>query len=59
MSPRAKKPGDGKDAEGPADPPVIPDRSSDDSDEGWDRSGSGDSDESDDERYLRDRPPHW
>jgi hypothetical protein len=35
---------------------VIPDRAKDDSDEGWERSDSGDSD---DERYLRDRPPHW
>ena len=38
------------------DAPVIPDRSSDDSEEGWDRPDTGDSD---DERYLRDRPPHW
>lgn len=38
------------------DAPVIPNRASDDSDEGWERAESGDSD---DERYLRDRPPHW
>lgn len=36
------------------EPPVIPDRSGDDTDEGWERT-----EDSDDERYLRDRPPHW
>ena len=52
------RPSDAMQGKAPArdDTPVIPERSSDDSDEGWERSGS---DDSDDERYLRDRPPHW
>jgi hypothetical protein len=36
------------------DAPLIPDRSSDDSDVGW-----GDGDDSNDERLRRDVPPHW
>lgn len=38
------------------DVPVIPERSPDDSDVGWSRE---DSERDDDERFLRDRPPHW
>ncbi|WP_024285463.1 hypothetical protein [Cellulomonas sp. KRMCY2] len=35
--------------------PVIPSRSADDTDEGWgEPSGPGD-----DERFLREVPPHW
>jgi len=37
------------------DSPVIPERSRDDSDEGW----GGGRDAEDDERFLRERPPHW
>lgn len=34
--------------------PILPDRASEDRDEAWgDRSGD------DDERILRERPPHW
>ena len=36
--------------------PVLPDRADDDSDTGW---GERDDDRDDDERFLRDRPPHW
>jgi hypothetical protein len=37
------------------DTPVLPSRSSDDLDTGWgDRPGGND-----DERFLRDVPPHW
>lgn len=35
------------------DAPVIPERSRDDQDTGWGETGD------DDERYLRERPPHW
>ncbi|HEY0186907.1 MAG TPA: hypothetical protein VGC67_05420 [Cellulomonas sp.] len=37
------------------DTPLIPDRSADDSDTGWGEQGTG----SNDERLLRDVPPHW
>ncbi len=37
------------------DAPLIPDRSADDSDTGWGESGS----DSNDDRLLRDVPPHW
>jgi hypothetical protein len=38
-----------------ADEPVIPDRADEDRDHGW-----GDQDlEDDDERFTRERPPHW
>jgi hypothetical protein len=36
------------------DAPLIPDRSADDTDAGW-HEGS----DSNDERLLRDVPPHW
>jgi hypothetical protein len=37
------------------DEPILPDRSSDDTDRGW-----GDEPEEDDvERLRRERPPHW
>ncbi|MFB9378538.1 hypothetical protein ACFFKU_07165 [Kineococcus gynurae] len=35
--------------------PVEDERSRDDSDEGWGESPGRD----DDDRYLRERPPHW
>lgn len=39
-----------------ADPdPVLPRRSPDDTDEGWGEQPGG----NDDERLLRDVPPHW
>lgn len=35
-------------------PPILPDRAAEDRDESWgDRAGD------DDERILRERPPHW
>jgi hypothetical protein len=37
------------------DAPLIPDRSADDSDTGWGDERS----ESNDDRLLRDVPPHW
>lgn len=38
------------------DEPVLPEQTSDDVDTDWrDRDGFRD----DDERYLRERPPHW
>jgi hypothetical protein len=45
-------------ATGPEDgeePPGLPERSSDDTDEGWGERESEDRDE----QYRRDRPPHW
>ncbi|PVU83470.1 hypothetical protein DDP54_11210 [Cellulomonas sp. WB94] len=36
------------------DTPLIPDRSADDSDTGWHEGA-----DSNDERLLRDVPPHW
>lgn len=43
------------------DQPVIPERSDDDRDTGWgDRDdGNGREHDPDDERILRERPPHW
>ena len=38
----------------PSAEPVLPDRSLDDTDTGW-----GERPQDDDERYLRDVPPHW
>jgi hypothetical protein len=37
------------------DAPLIPDRSADDSDTGW----GDDRGDSNDDRLLRDVPPHW
>jgi hypothetical protein len=42
---------------GDAEAPVLPDRSADERDVGWGDAGWRDAD--DDERYLRERPPHW
>ncbi len=36
------------------DAPLLPDRSADDSDTGW-----GEGPDSNDDRLLRDVPPHW
>lgn len=37
------------------EPPVLPDRSDDDDDVGWGEPAEDD----DDERFTRERPPHW
>ena len=40
------------------DAPLVPDRADDDSETGWgDHDDSPDRD--DDDRFLRERPPHW
>jgi len=39
------------------EPAGLPDRTRDESDVGWGDVPRGDAD--DDERFLRDRPPHW
>lgn len=44
--------------------PVLPDRSDDDRDRGWggsedSRADDPDSPDPDDERFTRERPPHW
>lgn len=39
-----------------ADRPVLPDQTGDDLDIGW---GERHDDARDDERFLRERPPHW
>ncbi|GAB3797699.1 hypothetical protein [Micromonospora zhanjiangensis] len=36
------------------DAPVLPERSADDTDHGW-----GERSDSNDDRLLADRPPHW
>jgi hypothetical protein len=41
----------------PAEAPVLPDRSPDDSDVGWGEQPGGR--ERDDDWYERERPPHW
>lgn len=38
----------------PEDAPILPDQTVDDTDEGW-----GEQTESNDDRLLDDRPPHW
>ena len=38
----------------PADDPVLPTQTTDDTDTDW-----RDRDDSGDDRYLRERPPHW
>lgn len=38
------------------DAPVLPEQTRDDTDRGW---GGGWSRDSNDERLLADRPPHW
>ena len=40
------------------DKPVLPSRSTDDTDTGWGEPSSTDEDP-DDERLTRERPPHW
>jgi hypothetical protein len=42
----------------PDEPPVLPDRTRDESDVGWGSAAWRD-DPDDDERYQRERPPHW
>ena len=41
------------------EPRVLPDRSEDDRDTGWGEREDGGDQDHDDERFLRDRPPHW
>jgi len=42
------------------EPPVLPTRSADDTDAGWGERWDSERDPgSDDDRYLRERPPHW
>jgi hypothetical protein len=43
---------------GPDEPPVLPAQTRDDTDAGWGERWRDEPD-SDDERYLRERPPHW
>jgi hypothetical protein len=43
--------------EADAGPPVLPDLTTDEQDVGWGAAPWRDAD--DDERYLRERPPHW
>ncbi len=39
---------------------VVPERSADDGDVGWERGcDERDREQADDERFLRERPPHW
>ena len=38
----------------PDDPPILPDQTVDETDAGWNEES-----ESNDERLLDDRPPHW
>ena len=44
---------------GASDGPVLPEQTRDDTDEGWGGRDREDWPGDDDERYLRDRPPHW
>jgi hypothetical protein len=50
-------------SERPAEPrddePVLPTQTSDDVDSDWRDRERDDSTDADDERYLRERPPHW
>jgi hypothetical protein len=47
------------------DEPLLPEQTLDDTDAGWGEAGGGDREGwaggsgGDDERYLRERPPHW
>lgn len=44
------------DRAGERDDAVLPDQTSDDTDRGW---GEQPDDEDDDERLIREKPPHW
>lgn len=44
----------GRGRDGDDERPVLPDRATEDTAAAW-----GDGEEDDDERYLRERPPHW
>lgn len=47
-------------AEQPNEPEVLPVRGADDTDTGWGERWDAERDSGgDDERYLRERPPHW
>lgn len=43
------------------DDEVLPEQTSDDTDQGWgdDSAGSDDRDVADDDRLTREKPPHW
>ena len=41
-----------------SDEPVLTDQTTDDTDRGWGEDG-GDGDADDDERLIREKPPHW
>lgn len=43
----------------PDDEPVVPGRADDDRDVGWGAHADDDGHDVDDERILRERPPHW
>ncbi len=47
----------GRDEVSRDEPPVLPDRSPDDTDDGWGERRSGE--DRDDDWYERERPPHW
>ena len=47
--------GNPQDRDGPEDDEVLPSRSAEDTDRGWGERP----DEDDDERLLREKPPHW
>ena len=38
----------------PEDPPILPDETVDETEEGWNEES-----DSNDERLIEDRPPHW
>ena len=50
--------GDGRPDPVDGDAPVLPTQTGDDTDAGWGERWRDEPD-SDDERYLRERPPHW
>jgi hypothetical protein len=43
----------------PVEPPVLPVQTGDDTDAGWGERWPDEQDGADDERFLRERPPHW
>jgi hypothetical protein len=41
------------------DDAALPDQTTDDTDRGWGEQGDHDDEADDDERLLREKPPHW
>lgn len=41
------------------DDPVVPERSDDDGDRGWGEPPDPEPGHDDDERFTREKPPHW